>query len=144
MTTKPFTLSVKMVLRDPAGRCLLIKRSAASKNHAGLWELPGGKVDPGETFDESVIREVSEETGLTVQLDGPVGSGSSDAKVKTIVYLFLEGHCADVNVRLSEEHDEFRWVTLPELISMADKVSPQFLPFLHDYCRARGYSVAAG
>jgi ppGpp synthetase/RelA/SpoT-type nucleotidyltranferase/8-oxo-dGTP pyrophosphatase MutT (NUDIX family) len=139
MDTKPFSLSVKMLLRDPAGRYLLLKRSPASKNHAGLWELPGGKIDSHEAFDEALIREVREETGLESRIDRVVGTGTSEIAERTVVYLFLEGRAASDQVRLSDEHDDHRWLYPDELLAMLDEICPQFRTMLEDYCRARGY-----
>ena len=91
MSTKPFSLSVKILLRDPDRRYLLLRRSAASKNNAGLWELPGGKLDSNEAFDQALVREVGEETGLEIEIERVEGSRTSEAPDRTIVYLFLEG-----------------------------------------------------
>lgn len=52
------------IVHDSAGRLLLIRRAHAPS--AGLWTLPGGRVEPGETDDAAVIRELREETGLEV------------------------------------------------------------------------------
>jgi 8-oxo-dGTP diphosphatase len=49
---------------DDQGRLLLIRR--ANDPGAGLWSLPGGRVEPGESDTEAVIREMAEETGLDV------------------------------------------------------------------------------
>ncbi|WIY03372.1 NUDIX domain-containing protein [Amycolatopsis mongoliensis] len=49
---------------DPAGRLLLIRR--ANDPGSGQWSLPGGRVEPGETDKEAVVRELFEETGLDV------------------------------------------------------------------------------
>ncbi|VVJ24642.1 Diadenosine hexaphosphate (Ap6A) hydrolase / Bis(5'-nucleosyl)-tetraphosphatase (Ap4A) (Asymmetrical) (EC [Amycolatopsis camponoti] len=49
---------------DPHGRLLLIRR--ANDPGSGQWSLPGGRVEPGETDKEAVVRELSEETGLDV------------------------------------------------------------------------------
>jgi 8-oxo-dGTP diphosphatase len=52
-----------VALIDPEGRVLLAKRPEG-KSLAGLWEFPGGKVDPGETPEAALIRELKEELGI--------------------------------------------------------------------------------
>jgi 8-oxo-dGTP diphosphatase len=51
------------------GGRLLAARRTAPPEAAGRWELPGGKVDPGETPDEALVRELEEELGCTVTVD---------------------------------------------------------------------------
>jgi 8-oxo-dGTP diphosphatase len=53
-------------LIDADGRVLLAQRPSG-KSMAGLWEFPGGKVDPGESPEASLIRELNEELGIVVQ-----------------------------------------------------------------------------
>jgi 8-oxo-dGTP diphosphatase len=60
---------VGAIVRDRAGRLLLIKRGHAPE--AGKWSLPGGRIEPGETDAQALVREMREETGLTV-LPGPL------------------------------------------------------------------------
>ena len=52
---KPFALCAKVIIGDDQGRCLLLRRSAASKANKGKWDLPGGQVDSGEDFEEAVL-----------------------------------------------------------------------------------------
>ena len=68
MDTKPFALAVRLILFNEAGEVLLLQRSRSSKTNPGRWELPGGKIDPGEQFDAALRREMLEETGLVVSL----------------------------------------------------------------------------
>jgi 8-oxo-dGTP diphosphatase len=55
---------VGAVVHDDRGRLLLIRRGHTPSR--GLWSVPGGRVEPGETEEDAVVREVAEETGLTV------------------------------------------------------------------------------
>jgi 8-oxo-dGTP diphosphatase len=70
--TRPLVPCVGAVVRDDAGRLLLIRRGQEPSR--GLWSLPGGRVEPGETLEAAVVREVREETGLDVRAGAVVGS----------------------------------------------------------------------
>jgi 8-oxo-dGTP diphosphatase len=61
----PLVLVAAVVLVDADGRVLLAQRPEG-KAMAGLWEFPGGKVDPGETPEAALIRELAEELGIDV------------------------------------------------------------------------------
>jgi 8-oxo-dGTP diphosphatase len=54
------------IITDPQGRVLLMQR-LPGKHLAGLWEFPGGKVEPGETIAQALVRELDEELGIEVQ-----------------------------------------------------------------------------
>ena len=62
---------VGAVVKDAHGRLLLIKRG--HEPGAGLWSLPGGRIEPGETDAEALVREMLEETGLTVEVGRLIG-----------------------------------------------------------------------
>ena len=63
--TKPLLLVAACALIDPDGRVLLARRPEG-KRMAGLWEFPGGKLEPGETPEAALIRELREELGIDV------------------------------------------------------------------------------
>jgi 8-oxo-dGTP diphosphatase len=52
------------------GEKVLITRRPEHKSHAGLWEFPGGKVDPGESPEEALCREMREELDVDIQVTG--------------------------------------------------------------------------
>ena len=60
---KPVVLVAACALIDRDGRVLLAQRPEG-KSMAGLWEFPGGKVEPGETPEAALIRELEEELGI--------------------------------------------------------------------------------
>jgi 8-oxo-dGTP diphosphatase len=60
-----------VVVRDSADRLLLGRR--AKEPNRGRWVLPGGKIEAFETIDQAGVREVLEETGLTVEVTGRIG-----------------------------------------------------------------------
>ena len=68
----PLVPCVGAVVHDAAGRILLIRRG--HEPGRGLWSLPGGRVEAGESLAQAVEREVREETGLDVTAAAPVGS----------------------------------------------------------------------
>jgi len=58
---------VAAALIDREGR-VLVQRRPVGKMMAGLWEFPGGKIEPGETPESALVRELDEELGITVDI----------------------------------------------------------------------------
>ncbi|MBP2478464.1 8-oxo-dGTP pyrophosphatase MutT (NUDIX family) [Crossiella equi] len=63
MTTARHSVSVAGVVVDLAGRVMVVQR-----RDNGHWEIPGGVLEPGETFEAGVRREIAEETGVAVEV----------------------------------------------------------------------------
>lgn len=123
-----FYLCVKGIIHDGSGRVLLLKRTEATGIDPGLWDLPGGKLDPGELFDDAFRREVREETGLEVEIVGVAGARDWTMPDRRIVYLILRAVAVSGEIRLSSEHVDRAWVTPGQLSGYA--IAPQFLPLL--------------
>ncbi|WP_028748727.1 8-oxo-dGTP diphosphatase MutT [Rhizobium mesoamericanum] len=66
-TARSILLVAACALIDSDGRILLAQRPQG-KSLAGLWEFPGGKVEPGETPEESLVRELYEELGIMTKV----------------------------------------------------------------------------
>jgi 8-oxo-dGTP diphosphatase len=131
MDSTPFVLSVKVIIRNRVGQCLLIRRSNASRHGAGQWDFPGGKLDPGERFDEGLIREVSEETGLRIQLTRLVGCADSLVPDRTVIYIIMEARLLEGQLQLSSEHTDATWVDASELTNM--ELCEQFRRFAREF-----------
>jgi 8-oxo-dGTP diphosphatase len=102
---------VGAVIHDRRGRLLLIRRG--QEPGRGLWSLPGGRVEPGETDHEAVVREVAEETGLRVRPGRLVGRVSRAAPSGG-VYDIADYACEVVGedaLRPGTDADDARWVT---------------------------------
>ena len=103
----------------------------SSRGNPGKWDLPGGKVDAGESFHDGLLREVLEETGLTISVKRVVGAAESESPAKRVAYLILEGAIESGELRLSDEHDESTWVRIHDLTNV-DLVD-QFKAFARSY-----------
>jgi 8-oxo-dGTP diphosphatase len=110
------------------GRVLTARRTAPPEA-AGRWEFPGGKVEPGESPEAALVREIREELGCAVEVTGwlPGEAPIGERHVLTVALAVL-AEDADPDPR---EHDEIRWLTVAELDDV-DWLEPDrpFLPGL--------------
>lgn len=98
------------------GRVLAARRSAPPEV-AGGWEFPGGKVDPGESEREALVRECREELGVEVE---PLGRLDGEQPLKTGYVLRLwSARLVLGEPRALEDHDTLRWLGPDELYDVA-------------------------
>lgn len=105
---------VGAIVHDPQGRLLVIRRGHPPGE--GLWSLPGGRVEPGETDAEAVVREIAEETGLRVEPGRLIGS--VDRPAPGGATYDISDYAATVTggaLRPGDDATEARWVTAEEL-----------------------------
>ena len=86
-----------------------------AKTGACQWELPGGKVEKGEFFDEALIREFKEETNLDVTLGEFYEAIQQDFVKKRTVQLIINVIPENYNVKISEEHIDYSWVDIEKI-----------------------------
>lgn len=118
MPDKPFSISAKVLIRDSENRCLFIQRSRESGWNPTAWDIPGGKLDLGEIFMDGLLREVREETGLTVSVDSLLGSNEDEAGNFRIIHVVMNGTYQSGDVELSNEHIDFKWVKPENALDM--------------------------
>ncbi|MEV1023880.1 (deoxy)nucleoside triphosphate pyrophosphohydrolase [Streptomyces sp. NPDC050264] len=106
---------VAAALYDDAGRLLAARRSAPPEL-AGRWELPGGKVEPGEVPEHALVRELREELGVT---SDPVDRvpGEWPLKPGYVLRVWRTRLLSGVPAPL-QDHDELRWLTPDEIWSV--------------------------
>ncbi|MFI5458010.1 MAG: NUDIX domain-containing protein [Isosphaerales bacterium] len=109
MSPKPLHFSVKALVADGTPQRLVIRRSASSRNHPGLWDLPGGKCEPGEPMDQALVREVEQETGLQIRVGRVIGTTQVELADRIVVYLIFEADRVGGELRLGSEHDAHEW-----------------------------------
>lgn len=100
---------------------LLLKR-LATKSQGGKWGLPAGKIDPNETSNQAMIREIFEETGLTVIEEDLNYSAKVYVQYSDIDFIY---HMFSVNLKSKPEikirdteHQEYKWITPLESLSL--------------------------
>ncbi|MEW6387403.1 MAG: NUDIX domain-containing protein [Thermodesulfobacteriota bacterium] len=128
-------VGVGVFVKDPRGRILLERRS-----DSGMWGLPGGGIEPGESITRTALREVKEETGLEVRLTRLVGVYSEPGErivtypdngdVRHLVDIILEAEIVSGELALSAESLELRFFP-PE--ALPGEIAPPARQPVQDY-----------
>ena len=108
---------VGAVVTDGRGRLLMIKRG--HEPGAGLWSIPGGRIEPGETDAEALVREMFEETGLAVEVGRLIGRVQRPGPNGTVID--IADYAATVTggtLRPGDDAADARWVDLADLASL--------------------------
>ncbi len=109
---------VGAVIKDDEGRLLLIKRG--HEPAAGLWSLPGGRIEPGETDIQALIREIAEETGLEIEAGHLLGAVQRPGRQGTVID--IRDYTATViggTLSAGDDAADARWVDVAELDGLA-------------------------
>jgi 8-oxo-dGTP diphosphatase len=108
---------VAAVITDDEGRVLACRR-APHKSLAGLWEFPGGKVEPGESDEEALVREIHEELGVQIEVGNHLATSVNKAGDLDIELVAFRATLSEGEVTGSSDHDSFLWLSADELDSV--------------------------
>ncbi|MFE4520382.1 NUDIX domain-containing protein [Kitasatospora sp. NPDC056783] len=111
-------VAASAVVTDPAGRILLQRRT-----DNGLYALPGGTMDFGESLPDTAVREVFEETGLTIEITGLVGTYTdprhiiayADGEVRQQFNICFTSRITGGELRISGESTDLRFIAPDDL-----------------------------
>jgi 8-oxo-dGTP pyrophosphatase MutT (NUDIX family) len=137
---------VRVVLQESGGRILLFRAQLSSRSPQPWWELPGGGIEAGESYQQAAVRELREETGLVVSpvQVGPslwrrsatwTGHGIRRLQHEVVVRVRVDASEPEITDggRTPEERDEYvasRWWPVPELLASNERFYPGRLPEL--------------
>lgn len=96
---------------------LLVARQGEYSNRPGKWEFPGGKVQPGESPPQALVREIREELNVAVRVDAPLEAvvSRSPGHEITLMPFLCQIVSGEPELR---EHAEIRWISLGEVMGL--------------------------
>lgn len=126
-------LNVSCAIIEHQGLVLAVQRNANMDNPL-LWEFPGGKVEEGESAANSIVREIKEELGISIQITGALNSSTHSGNARNIRLLPFICRWVGGTLQL-HEHADARWLQ-PAALSMLPWC-PADVPIVEDYINIR-------
>ena len=124
----------KVIIFD-GRKILLLKRSdkSVSDQSPWTWDLPGGHLDAGETFQQAAIREVFEETKLILTEVSYVGHDKNNDKM---TYFYTTDQWGG-DISLSHEHQDHMWVSVASMDGYKDDVGSMYYKMIMKAVKTR-------
>jgi len=113
-----YGLTVRGIIKNSHGEILILKRHHKSKTNPLKWELPGGKIEKCEYFDEALVREISEESNLKCEVGDFCEAVQDDFSHKRTVQLIMYMENAEGNVKISDEHEDYMWADIDTILTL--------------------------
>lgn len=95
---------------------LIARRSTGDENVLGKWEFPGGKVEPNETEEHAIEREIKEEFELDIKANKYITNNVCEYPTKTVDLRLYECEYISGEFKL-HDHSEYKWVNINELLN---------------------------
>lgn len=127
---RKFHVGIKAMIVNAKGEILVLLDSRSFNKDWEAWDLPGGRMNEGEDFLKTLSRELEEETGVT-KFHNPefvtLVLSTHEIKLKDgeklglILVVYKVEIDDDIEIKLSEEHHKYRWVSRTELKELFEK-----------------------
>lgn len=91
----------------------LVAQRNLQKEQGGLWEFPGGKVEKGETYEETLKREINEEFNAEIEIEKYIGEKKHHYPEKDIKLIFYKAKLISKEIH-PIEHEDYKWITKQE------------------------------
>jgi 8-oxo-dGTP diphosphatase len=99
---------------------LLGRRSSRRKSYPGLWDIPGGHVEPSETLDDALLRELAEEIGIVASAFAPAGQITDPSAARVVYHIYVVTDWQHEPRLANDEHSELRWFSPEEAMALPD------------------------
>lgn len=104
---------VAAIIKNSENKILIAQRNL-KKSQGGLWEFPGGKIEPNETKEEAIVREIKEELNMDIIYDSYFDEKVYEYPDKTIRLIAL--NCSMLGTSYDVlEHEQIKWVKISDL-----------------------------
>jgi len=135
---KLFT-ATKAFIMNQEGKILILREAPKYTDGSNInkYDVVGGRVKPGQRFDESLRREVFEETGLEIKIGKPFFVNEWRPIVKNepwqIIGIFFECLPLSEKINLSEDHDDYLWINPKDYknYNLIENLHPAFESYLN-------------
>ena len=129
------------IILNDAGQVLLARRGPMARNRVGQWENPGGAIGFGEEFDGAIVREIREELGIDVRVEGllrivnHIIPGDAQHWVSPTLVCRYSGHAVSPCIREPDKCSEIGWFELDSLPEPLAEISSADLAYLRQFRR---------
>lgn len=103
------------IIKNENGEILILKRHPKSRTDPDTWELPGGKMESGEFFDDALVREIKEETNLECKVGDLAIAIQHDYPYKRTVQMIMYLDDVEGEFKISDEHTDGRYASIDEI-----------------------------
>ena len=112
---------------------VLIAQRKRGKDLALYWELPGGKLEQGETLEQCLKRELLEEMALPIEVDKFFMQSVYDYQFGTFAINAFLAHSVTDNIPILSAHEQYKWIKPKEMVNY--KFPPADIPIIENFIK---------